>query len=73
LKSRKNKTAFDYAGKHPHKDEVHDALKNTQQMYYFNTLRNTTQPGLPKVQKFKLFSTEEAVKESCCSIFKSCK
>jgi ankyrin repeat protein len=73
LKSRKNKTAFDYASKHPHKDEVIEALKNTQQMYYFNTLRTTTQPGLPKVQKFKLFSTEEAVKESCCSIFKSCK
>lgn len=71
LKSKKGKTANDYARKHPFKDEVLDILRNTHQIYFHNTLRTTQQST--KVTKYKLFSTDESIKDSCCSLFKYCK
>jgi ankyrin repeat protein len=73
MKSKKGKNVQEYAKKHPFKEEVLDLLRHTQQVYFYNTLR-TTQPSTSgKVSKYKLFSTDETVKDSCCSLFKYCK
>ena len=73
MKSKKGKTALEYSQKHPYKNEVLDILRSTTQINFYNTLKTTQPATTTKNSRFKLFSTDDNIKETCCGIFKSCK
>jgi len=73
-KSRKSKTAFDYASKHPYKDEVQILLKSTAQIYFHNSMQRQGSPQQIRIQKQPIFCMEGplANKGCCSSVFFCC-
>ena len=71
-KSKKGKTALDYALNHPYGNEVLRILKETQQIYYHDLNRRPIPQVQTRVKKWRIFNIEISSDKGCCASIFEC-